>query len=175
MRFSALFAAGVVLLAGCDDPALMMPADTGLAVPAVVVGDPAPAAAVHAAVVSPAPDAGFEAAFNAFRSAQGLPPGTANARLTRAAQAHADDMVARGYFSHESPEGQTYLQRIAAQGYSSCYPVEDIANGQASPAAAVAEWAASPQHRANMAVPGTVEYGFGHNGRIYVLIVARVC
>ncbi len=175
MRLTALVAAALILLAGCDESALTIPADTGLPVPAVVLGEPAPPAVQHAAVVAAAPDAGFDAAFNAFRTGQGLAPATANARLTRAAQAHADDMLARGYFAHESPEGQTYLQRIAAQGHSSCYAVEDIANGQASPAQAVAEWAASSQHRANMALTGAVEYGFGQAGRVYVLIVAQVC
>ena len=41
-----------------------------------------------------------------------------NPALDAAAAGHTDDMVARGYFEHETPEGGTFDQRILAAGYA---------------------------------------------------------
>ena len=62
----------------------------------------------------------FAANLNAFRADQGLGTVTTNRRLQRAAQAHAEDMEKRGYFSHQSvggPNGTSMSDRIAASGY----------------------------------------------------------
>ena len=49
---------------------------------------------------------------------QGLPPLTLIWDLYKAARAHAEDMLAKGYFSHDSLDGRTYVDRIRETGYS---------------------------------------------------------
>lgn len=64
------------------------------------------------------------------------PPLELNADLQKAAQVHADDMRDRKYFSHTTPEGVTFDQRILATGL---HPVlnqmaESVAAGYSDPA-----------------------------------------
>ncbi len=47
----------------------------------------------------------------------GLPPLTVDLLLYAAAAVHAGDMLEEGYFSHDSPEGETFRDRIAEAGY----------------------------------------------------------
>jgi uncharacterized protein YkwD len=81
----------------------------------------------------------------------------ANADLDRSAAAHSEDMVARNYFDHTSPGGETLLDRIKASTYlpprAGYILGENIALGTmqlATPAAIVASWMKSPGHRANI-------------------------
>ena len=138
-----------------------------------VPGAPAPEAAAAASAVVPTD--GFGAMLNAQRASGGLPAATPDARLTLAAQKHADDMVARDYFSHTSPEGSSSADRVRAAGYSSCRPSEDIAFGQQSEAEVFQSWVNSPAHLANIMMRGSVQYGLGRAGTKWVLIVAGVC
>ena len=48
---------------------------------------------------------------------EGLPPVTSNGRLAEAARSHTKDMFAKGYYSHDSPEGVGYDARIRNSGY----------------------------------------------------------
>lgn len=48
---------------------------------------------------------------------QGLPPYAFNLNLAEAARAHARDLLANGYYSHNSLDGRTYEDRIRAAGY----------------------------------------------------------
>jgi uncharacterized protein YkwD len=80
-----------------------------------------------------------------------------NADLGRSAAAHSEDMVARNYFDHTSPAGETVLDRIKASTYlppRAAYVLgENIALGTmqlATPAAIVDGWMKSPGHRANI-------------------------
>lgn len=64
------------------------------------------------------------------------PPVEFNAQLQKAAQDHANDMRDRKYFSHTTPEGITFDQRILATGL---HPVlnemaESVAAGYSDPA-----------------------------------------
>ena len=54
---------------------------------------------------------------NAERRRRGVPRVRASRQLDRAARAHSRDMVARGFFAHVSPEGETVRQRVARTGY----------------------------------------------------------
>ena len=54
---------------------------------------------------------------NAEREKRDLEPLNSNLRLRRSAQKHAKDMHERGYFSHVTPEGVDYIDRIKAAGY----------------------------------------------------------
>jgi len=80
-----------------------------------------------------------------------------NADLGRSAAAHSQDMVARNYFDHTSPGGETVLDRIKASSYvpsRAGYTLgENIAMGTmqlATPAAIVDGWMKSAGHRANI-------------------------
>jgi uncharacterized protein YkwD len=91
-----------------------------------------------------------------------------NAKLTRAGEAHARDMVSRKYFSHDTPSGQNFVQRVLATNYvpaaDSYSLAENIAWGSAglsSPAATVSSWMHSPGHRRNILMGGFREIGIG--------------
>lgn len=88
--------------------------------------------------------------------------------LDRAAQAHAADMLRRGYFAHEAPGGATVRDRVLEAGGSrSALVAENIA--RCTGCAADAErlrafhegWMASPGHRANILRRGLETLGFG--------------
>ena len=121
------------------------------------------------------PTTGFGAMLNAQRASAGLPPASADARLTAAAQGHAEDMLAQDYFSHTGLDGRSSAQRVRAAGYSSCRPSENIAFGQISEAELLQGWVASPGHLANIMMRGPVQYGLGRAGTKWVLVVAGVC
>ena len=55
---------------------------------------------------------------NAERIQHGLRPLTVDQRLAAAAQAHSADMVRRGFFAHESPDGSQVWDRAVAAGYA---------------------------------------------------------
>lgn len=56
-------------------------------------------------------------AINTERAKYKLTPLRSNYYLELAAQRHAKDMNSRGYFSHYSPEGLNYIDRIRSSGY----------------------------------------------------------
>jgi len=86
---------------------------------------------------------------------------TSNTELTAAAQAKANDMVARNYWSHDTPDGRTPWSFITASGYEYQMAGENLAYGFANAAATVAGWMNSPEHRANMLNNNYQNVGFG--------------
>lgn len=105
---------------------------------------------------------------NEQRANAGAPPVTYNPRLFLAAYGHATDMVARRYFAHDTPEGDTVVQRVAAQEYAATGDGtgigEDLAWGNgvnATPRATVRAWLNSAGHRAVMLDPAYREIGIG--------------
>ncbi|MFD1657169.1 CAP domain-containing protein [Streptomyces caeni] len=101
---------------------------------------------------------------NAERAAAGLPPLAADPVLTAAAQAHCDDMVARGFYAHTSPDGREPWDRAAAAGSRHRTVGENIACGQRTPAEVVRGWMDSPGHRANILKPAFTHLGVGFAG-----------
>jgi uncharacterized protein YkwD len=93
---------------------------------------------------------------NRHRARHRLKPLKSNRRLVRAARAHAQDMVARQFFSHVSPEGRDFLFRIRATGYTRArrwIVGENIAWGShelSMPEVIVRNWMTSPTHRRNV-------------------------
>ena len=70
-----------------------------------------------------------------------------NAALRNAARGHSEDMATANYFSHTSPDGRSFVDRILAAGYAGGGPYgENIAAGYGSPAAVVATWMGSSGH-----------------------------
>lgn len=98
---------------------------------------------------------------NAARKRAGLDPVRGNARLDRAAQKHAEDMLARGFFAHESPSGTTVRERSTAAGYVWNTVGENIAFGQTSVSEVVETWLDSPGHRKNILNRDFTELGVG--------------
>jgi uncharacterized protein YkwD len=105
---------------------------------------------------------------NQERTSRGLGPLKSNRRLSNAASGHANDMVARGYFSHDSMNGGTFVDRIRKAGYvpARSFPTlgEDLAWGSGTlgtPRAIVAGWMDSPPHRANILSRKFHEAGMG--------------
>lgn len=85
-----------------------------------------------------------------------------NENLRCAARLHSVDMVERGYFAHESPEGVGPGQRAAEAGYSNASTVgENIAQGQQSPESVMHSWMNSDGHCANIMQAGYDEIGVG--------------
>ncbi len=119
------------------------------------------------------------AATNEIRAEAGLPALTWNVLLQQSAQLHTDDMNARKYFAHDSPEGVTSGDRILATGYGkltmedcdcSSYRIdvgENLANGQQSVEQVMHDWMASPKHRDAILHPRFKEIGIGISGRYW--------
>jgi uncharacterized protein YkwD len=98
---------------------------------------------------------------NAARRKAGAPPLRANPLLDKAAQKHAEDMLARGYFAHESPGGGTVRERAKEAGYDWHEIGENIAEGQFTVGEVMNGWLKSPGHRRNILNPGFGELGTG--------------
>jgi uncharacterized protein YkwD len=86
---------------------------------------------------------------NQFRDAAGCDPLKVDSRLTNAAQQYSTDMAQRNFFSHTSPDGTTFDQRIRAAGYPSP-AAENIAKGQRSAQEVMNSWMQSDGHRRNI-------------------------
>jgi len=98
---------------------------------------------------------------NAERRKAGVPLLKPNPKLDAAAQRHAEDMLARAYFAHESPEGKTVRDRARAADYDWRAVGENIAEGQLSVAEVMETWMNSPGHRRNILDKGFREFGAG--------------
>ena len=76
-----------------------------------------------------------------------------NTQLDAEAQAKADDMAAKGYFSHVGPDGKTPWDWITTSGYVYQYAGENLAVRFTDSTDVVNAWMASPTHRANIVKP----------------------
>lgn len=100
------------------------------------------------------------AAINAQRVPAGAGTLQIHAVLQAMAQAHAQDMAARGYFSHTSPDGVTFEQRLASSGYASGAAAENIGLTTSNALTDIVDgWLRSPPHRENML--NTTYHGVG--------------
>src|SRR5215210_1231637 len=98
---------------------------------------------------------------NAQRRKAGAPPLALNADLQQAAQAHAQDMLARAFFAHKSPSGTTVRERSRKAGYDWRTIGENIAEGQTSVNEVMTTWMNSKGHRENILNPAFRELGVG--------------
>ncbi|WP_374970800.1 CAP domain-containing protein [Terrabacter sp. BE26] len=121
-----------------------------LATTAALTVAPAIGAAQPAGAATPTVQQQVVQLVNAQRARVGCRALVADARLSRAAQAHSADMAKRRYFSHTTPEGRMFVQRIRAQGYTGSWLGENIAAGQPTAKAVMDAWMKSPGHRANI-------------------------
>lgn len=100
-------------------------------------------------------------ATNQQRSGQQLNSLQLNAQLSSAAQAKANDMAARNYWAHDTPEGQPPAAFVTSAGYSYQVIGENLAYGFSGAKEAVAGWMNSPEHKANMLDSRYQDVGFG--------------
>lgn len=84
-----------------------------------------------------------------------------NALLTEAAQAKADDMAAKGYFSHVSPDGKKFTSWIQESGYDYLYVGENLAVKFTSLSSLINAWMNSELHRKNILDDNFSETGIG--------------
>jgi uncharacterized protein YkwD len=139
---------------------------------------PAPAAAACDSARRPVPELSTSVAvratlcfLNAGRVRHRLRPLRLNGRLSTAARRHSRAMVRERFFSHESLDGTTFLERIRATGYltgvRSWAVGENIAYGsgsRSSPRSIGTAWMNSPPHRANILSRSFREIGIGLAG-----------
>lgn len=112
----------------------------------------------YATAVSPA---SLLADTNAQRASQGEGNLTISSQLNAAAQAKANDMVQRNYWSHVTPTGEQPWQFDTAQGYQYQSAGENLAYGFTSSSAIMTAWMNSPEHRANILDGKYQNVGFG--------------
>lgn len=109
---------------------------------------------------------------NTLRTSKGLRPLKMDRSLGAAARSHANDMSARGYFNHTSPEGEGPGSRARSHGYDGRMIGENIARGYQGAAKVMQAWESSSGHRANMlnARYGAVGVGYDPDGRYWVQV-----
>lgn len=98
---------------------------------------------------------------NESRTENGLKPLTFSGGLDKAAQAKAEDMAARNYWSHNTPDGKEPWIFVEQAGYRYSKAAENLAYGFDNSQGAVAGWMNSPTHRANILDEELSEVGFG--------------
>jgi uncharacterized protein YkwD len=97
---------------------------------------------------------------NEERARQNLRPLVADPELAEVARAHSRDMFARGYFSHNTPDGKDPFDRMRAGGVRYLTAGENIALAPTLPLAHRGLMN-SPGHRANILRPAFGRVGIG--------------
>lgn len=100
--------------------------------------------------------------FNHQRALRGLRPLTADTRLERAADSHSADMLRRGYFAHNGPQGKwdVRIRRFAKRAVVA----EILSHGAgtyATPKGMVDAWMHSLKHRRIILMPELRRVGLG--------------
>ncbi len=101
------------------------------------------------------------ASTNQQRSSNKVAPLTLNSQLSAAAQAKANDMATRNYWSHNTPDGNPPWVFFDKAGYTYQKAGENLAYGFASSADTVTGWMNSPAHRDNLLDSAFADVGFG--------------
>ncbi len=118
----------------------------------------------------------FGSLLNNVRANAGAGSVSYDARLGRAAQGHANDMLANSYFSHTGLNGSSPGDRISAEGYRWRTYGENIARGQQDEAAVLNAWQSSTGHRENNENPRFEDFGLAKAGsgsnKYWVLVLA---
>jgi hypothetical protein len=113
---------------------------------------------------------------NQHRLSEQLGTLTKNPVLEKAAQMKADDMAAKGYFSHNSPEGKTPWYWFAQVGYDYAAAGESLAVNFTDSKDVTEAWMHSPAHRANIMSGNYTEIGIAsahgmYKGKAAVFVV----
>lgn len=116
----------------------------------------------------PAPSSGSAEAqvlqlTNQERAKAGCGPLRTNSALTKAAEAHASDMVLNHYFDHNSLDGRSPFDRMKAAGFSGGSMAENIAVGYKAAGAVLEGWMNSEGHRKNILNCSYTMIGIGYD------------
>lgn len=98
---------------------------------------------------------------NAARRAARVAPLRRSTALDTVAQRYAETMLQRGFYGHQSPQGETVSDRVQNQGYAFSAVGENLARGQFSVVEVMREWMQSAPHRRNLLEREFSEAGFG--------------
>ncbi len=114
---------------------------------------------------------------NSERAKNHLTALTLNSNLSAAATAKAQDMIARGYWSHNAPDGTEPWHWIEQSGYNYQEAGENLAKDFSTADATVGAWMDSPSHRDNLLKASYADVGFGiangkMNGKKTTVVVA---
>jgi len=97
---------------------------------------------------------------NSARAQNGLGALALNGTLNSSAQSKANDMIARNYWSHNTPDGTQPWWFFTNAGYQYSNAGENLAYGFTDSNSTVNAWMNSPSHRANV-LGSYTEVGFG--------------
>ncbi len=124
------------------------------------------AAPPRAALALDAEESAFLGIINGYRTANGLGPLSASPQLTAAAGWMAQDMGAKGYFSHTDSLGRDPFRRMDDFGYAyNTWRGENLGAAIETAQAALNAWKASPAHNSVMLTPNFKAIGIA---RVYV-------
>ncbi len=133
------------------------------------------AAGVPSGATSPTQltEGAITAAINGTRRANNQAAFTYNQQLATAARTHANLMASRDEISHTL--GGTLRERVTTAGYRGAVG-ENLAAGQKTLEAAIADWLTSPGHRSTLLSGKFTEFGLAaarsRSGRIYWAMIA---
>jgi uncharacterized protein YkwD len=119
---------------------------------------------LHRGVLGYATDISIQSLLNGTndqRSSNGEGGLNVSTALNQAAQAKANDMATRDYWSHNTPDGQTPWSFISAAGYTYQTAGENLAYGFNTADDTITGWMNSPEHRANVLSASYRDVGFG--------------
>lgn len=98
---------------------------------------------------------------NQKREENGLLPLSNNSALESAANKKAEDMLNKGYWAHNSPDGVTPWVFIKESGYNYVYAGENLARGFSNSEDVINAWMSSTAgHRENILSPNFKDVGF---------------
>lgn len=101
---------------------------------------------------------------NSERAKAGCAPVTVDAKLTKAAQNHSQDMADHQNMSHTGSDGSSMTDRLARVGYQYRSAAENVAAGYGTADSVMDGWMNSPGHKANILNCGFKEIGIGLAG-----------
>lgn len=104
---------------------------------------------------------------NESREEANLPTLAINPLLTQAAQLKAEDMAARGYFSHYGPDGELPWDWLGLVGYRFSAAGENLAVNFFDSGDVVRAWLQSESHKANIMRNNFSEMGIGVASGLY--------
>ena len=164
---NTLFALPICLLAACGGGGGSTTATSTMGAPIAPAAPTVPATPV---------DTSFVGMLNNVRANNGAGAVTYDARLGRAAQVHANDMLANGRLTHTGSDGTDAGQRIAREGYDWITWGENIARGQSDEEAVLTAWVNSPDHQENNVNPAFEDFALAKAGsggsQYWVLVLA---
>ena len=98
---------------------------------------------------------------NEDRNLNNTLPLSVNSLLAEAAKKKAEDMAARGYFSHTGPNGELPWKWLDSVGYKYSYAGENLAINFSDSVDVQKAWLNSPSHKANIVKKEFKEIGIG--------------